>query len=161
MKKWILKTTIIIFLSTCCLTACEKSNDDIPLKASHSESTISNNAQFESLPDESFLENIISIQVKDKKMDSESHIIKTLSSGVQIDADIQFPLSMNIDTLSECKAQPVIQDYEKAKKIFLTDKKMILKLKSKSREMITSRYEQKMVWGALLAEYKRLEQNTK
>ena len=45
--------------------------------------------------------------------------------------------------------------------LFLTDKNLVLKLKSKSREMITSRYEQKMVWKALLAEYKRLEQNTK
>ena len=33
------------------------------------------------------------------------------------------------------------------------------KLKSNAREMITSRYEQKVVWEALLAEYKSLENN--
>jgi hypothetical protein len=31
------------------------------------------------------------------------------------------------------------------------------RLKSNAREMITSRYEQKLVWEALLEEYKRLE----
>lgn len=41
--------------------------------------------------------------------------------------------------------------------LFLTDKTLVSKLKLKAREMITSRYEQQMVWDALLAEYKRLE----
>jgi glycosyltransferase involved in cell wall biosynthesis len=41
--------------------------------------------------------------------------------------------------------------------LFITDKSLLLKLKAKAREMITSRYEQKMVWEALLEEYKRLE----
>ena len=41
--------------------------------------------------------------------------------------------------------------------MFITDKNLLLKLKSKAREMIISRYEQKMVWESLLEEYKRLE----
>jgi glycosyltransferase involved in cell wall biosynthesis len=38
----------------------------------------------------------------------------------------------------------------------MSDKELYTKLKSNSREMIVSRYEQKVVWKALLDEYKRL-----
>jgi len=38
----------------------------------------------------------------------------------------------------------------------MTDKELYSKLKKNAREMIVSRYEQKMVWNALLDEYKRL-----
>ena len=45
--------------------------------------------------------------------------------------------------------------------LFITNKEFVLKLKSKSREMITSRYEQNIIWEALLAEYKDLERQYK
>ena len=45
--------------------------------------------------------------------------------------------------------------------LFVTNKAFLSKLKSNSRQMITSRYEQKVVWEALLTEYKRLENNHK
>ena len=41
--------------------------------------------------------------------------------------------------------------------LFITNKTLLSKLKSNARQMITSRYEQKIVWEALLAEYKLLE----
>ena len=41
--------------------------------------------------------------------------------------------------------------------LFITNKTLLSKLKSNARQMITSRYEQKVVWEALLAEYKSLE----
>ncbi|MCD7900839.1 MAG: glycosyltransferase family 4 protein [Bacteroides sp.] len=41
--------------------------------------------------------------------------------------------------------------------LLLTDKELYSNLKLKAREMITSRYEQKLVWEALLAEYHLLE----
>jgi glycosyltransferase involved in cell wall biosynthesis len=41
--------------------------------------------------------------------------------------------------------------------LLLTNSDLRTKLKSNAREMITSRYEQKMVWEALLEEYKSLE----
>jgi glycosyltransferase involved in cell wall biosynthesis len=40
--------------------------------------------------------------------------------------------------------------------LFITDRALIEKLRSNAREMIVSRYEQKMVWEALLEEYKNL-----
>jgi glycosyltransferase involved in cell wall biosynthesis len=40
--------------------------------------------------------------------------------------------------------------------LFVTDPVLIDKLRSNAREMITSRYEQKMVWEALLKEYRSL-----
>jgi len=43
--------------------------------------------------------------------------------------------------------------------LLLNDNDLWNKLKRKSREMITSRYEQKMVWEALLTEYKNLGTN--
>jgi len=41
----------------------------------------------------------------------------------------------------------------------MSDKSLYLGLKSNAREMITSRYEQRVVWEALLGEYKRLIDN--
>lgn len=38
----------------------------------------------------------------------------------------------------------------------IDDKDLYQKLKSSAREMITSRYEQKVVWEALLEEYRRV-----
>ena len=40
-----------------------------------------------------------------------------------------------------------------------SDKDYYSVLKSNARKMITSRYEQQVVWEALLAEYKSLEKN--
>jgi hypothetical protein len=40
--------------------------------------------------------------------------------------------------------------------LFVEDKSPREQLKRKAREMITSRYEQKMLWEALLEEYKSL-----
>ncbi len=40
---------------------------------------------------------------------------------------------------------------------FVRDKELVKKLKSNARRMIVERYEQQVVWDALLAEYKRLE----
>jgi glycosyltransferase involved in cell wall biosynthesis len=45
---------------------------------------------------------------------------------------------------------------QKKMELFITDRALIEKLRSKAREMIASRYEQKMVWEALLEEYKSL-----
>jgi glycosyltransferase involved in cell wall biosynthesis len=42
--------------------------------------------------------------------------------------------------------------------LLLIDNDLRIKLKSVAREMITSRYERKYVWNALLEEYKKLEQ---
>jgi glycosyltransferase involved in cell wall biosynthesis len=44
----------------------------------------------------------------------------------------------------------------KKMELFITDRALVGKLRSKAREMIISRYEQKMVWEALLEEYKSL-----
>lgn len=41
----------------------------------------------------------------------------------------------------------------------LNDRELYRELKQNAREMIVSRYEQEVVWKAILAEYKRLEQN--
>ncbi len=41
----------------------------------------------------------------------------------------------------------------------LEDRSLYKQLQSSAREMITSRYEQHLVWEAILAEYKRLEKN--
>ena len=43
--------------------------------------------------------------------------------------------------------------------ILAEDKKLYSHLQSQSRKMITSRYEQKLVWEALLEEYKFLLKN--
>lgn len=48
---------------------------------------------------------------------------------------------------------------EIAMKKLLNDKPYLIKLKMISREMITSRYEQKVIWESLLNEYKNLETN--
>ena len=45
--------------------------------------------------------------------------------------------------------------------LFITDRTLLSKLKANARQMITSRYEQKVVWEALLAEYKSLESQCK
>ncbi|MFR9165367.1 MAG: glycosyltransferase family 4 protein [Dysgonomonas sp.] len=45
--------------------------------------------------------------------------------------------------------------------LFISDKDLLIKLKSKAREMIKSRYEQQMVWNALLTEYQTLEKEYK
>jgi glycosyltransferase involved in cell wall biosynthesis len=42
--------------------------------------------------------------------------------------------------------------------LLLNDSDLRMKLKSNAREMITSRYEQKWVWEALLEEYRQLEE---
>jgi glycosyltransferase involved in cell wall biosynthesis len=42
---------------------------------------------------------------------------------------------------------------QKKMELFIADRALIEKLRSKARDMVTSRYEQKMVWEALLAEY--------
>ncbi len=42
---------------------------------------------------------------------------------------------------------------------FLEDKILVVKLKVNARQMIVDRYQQQMVWDAVLAEYKRLEKN--
>jgi len=42
---------------------------------------------------------------------------------------------------------------------FVEDKDLLSKLKANARRMIVERYEQQVVWDALLAEYKRLEEN--
>jgi len=42
---------------------------------------------------------------------------------------------------------------------FVEDNELLSKLKINARRMIVDRYEQQVVWGALLAEYKRLEEN--
>lgn len=42
---------------------------------------------------------------------------------------------------------------------FIEDKDLLNKLKSNARRMIVERYEQKVVWHAILAEYNRLEEN--
>ena len=47
----------------------------------------------------------------------------------------------------------------KAMNTLLQDKKLFNSLKCNAREMIVSRYEQKVVWNAILEEYKLLEQN--
>jgi len=44
--------------------------------------------------------------------------------------------------------------------LYLTNESLFLTHKEKAREMITSRYEQKVVWDALLRVYKNLEQGT-
>lgn len=41
--------------------------------------------------------------------------------------------------------------------LLLNNRDLRMQLKQKAREMITSRYEQKIVWGALLSEYRKLE----
>lgn len=46
-----------------------------------------------------------------------------------------------------------------AMKSLVKDNNLTLCLKDKSRAMITSRFEQQVVWDAILAEYKRLEQH--
>ena len=48
--------------------------------------------------------------------------------------------------------------YEAMKKI-ATNENLLSQLKEKSRKMIVSRYEQKTVWEAILAEYKRIEKD--
>lgn len=45
-----------------------------------------------------------------------------------------------------------------AMELYITNRKYVAKLKENARESITSRYEQKIVWEALLAEYKLLEE---
>ena len=42
---------------------------------------------------------------------------------------------------------------------FITDKDLVAKLRSNARRMIVERYEQQVVWDAILAEYKRLEKD--
>src|SRR5690606_9880043 len=42
---------------------------------------------------------------------------------------------------------------------FVIDQPLLNKLKTNARQMIIDRYEQQVVWDALLAEYKRLEEN--
>ncbi|KAF2334232.1 glycosyltransferase family 4 protein [Flavobacterium ginsenosidimutans] len=42
---------------------------------------------------------------------------------------------------------------------FYLDKNYFLKLKSNARQMITSRYEQNVIWNAILSEYKNFEKN--
>lgn len=42
---------------------------------------------------------------------------------------------------------------------FYLDKDYLLNLKSNARQMITSRYEQNVVWNAILSEYKNMEKN--
>lgn len=44
---------------------------------------------------------------------------------------------------------------------FVVDRSLVNKLKTNSRRMIVERYEQQAVWDAILAEYKRLEENVK
>lgn len=44
-----------------------------------------------------------------------------------------------------------------AMSLFTKDKELVQRLSANAREMIVSRYEQKVVWNALLDEYKRLE----
>jgi glycosyltransferase involved in cell wall biosynthesis len=44
-----------------------------------------------------------------------------------------------------------------AMKLFFENKQLIQKMKTNSREMIVSRYEQKVVWEAILKEYKSFE----
>lgn len=41
--------------------------------------------------------------------------------------------------------------------LFITDKALVDKLRVNAREMVASRYEQKMVWGALLEEYRLIK----
>lgn len=48
----------------------------------------------------------------------------------------------------------------KAMCIFIENRKEVQKMADNARDLITSRYEQKDVWRALLAEYKSLEQTT-
>lgn len=45
--------------------------------------------------------------------------------------------------------------------LWITDKKLLSELRSNARQMITSRYEQKIVWEALLKEYQSLERKNK
>ncbi|MNT17739.1 Alpha-D-kanosaminyltransferase [compost metagenome] len=45
---------------------------------------------------------------------------------------------------------------KKAMEMMITDKELYLKMKGNAREMITERYEQQVVWDALLTEYKSL-----
>jgi glycosyltransferase involved in cell wall biosynthesis len=45
---------------------------------------------------------------------------------------------------------------QKKMELFVSDRVLIDKLRSNAREMIVSRYEQKMVWEALLEEYRNL-----
>ena len=42
-------------------------------------------------------------------------------------------------------------------KQYLTDPALVNTMKSKSREMICSKYEQQLVWNSILAEYQKLE----
>lgn len=46
-----------------------------------------------------------------------------------------------------------------AMKLLLTNTSLITKMKNNAREMIVSRYEQKVVWEAILKEYKQLEKS--
>lgn len=46
-----------------------------------------------------------------------------------------------------------------AMRLLFEEKNLCKKLEQNSREMIVAKYEQKVVWNAILAEYKRLEQN--
>jgi len=48
----------------------------------------------------------------------------------------------------------------KAMRNCITDKVMFDKAKTNARKMIVNRYEQKMVWNAILAEYEALEKHT-
>jgi len=50
-----------------------------------------------------------------------------------------------------------LQALKEKMELFSRDKNLLSKLKSNAREMTTSRYEQKIVWEALLNEYKTLE----
>ena len=53
-----------------------------------------------------------------------------------------------------------VKDKESLKEkmlLLLNNHRLVMQLKQKAREMITSRYEQRMVWEALLEEYRQLE----
>lgn len=49
------------------------------------------------------------------------------------------------------------ESLEEKMKEFVTDKELLMRLKSSTGEMIKNRYEQKLVWQSLLDEYKQLE----
>ena len=49
-----------------------------------------------------------------------------------------------------------VEAVKNAMEMMITDKELYLKMKGNAREMITERYEQQVVWDALLTEYKSL-----